>query len=62
MMDLIDIELGKAQPDLAKHYETKTLKDEDLMLGSVWTGPWLGPAWFICYRGRDLMGRCIFQV
>ena len=31
MLDLIDIELGKAQPDLAKHYETKTLKEEDLL-------------------------------
>jgi len=30
MLDLIDIELGKAQPDLAKHYETKTLKEDDL--------------------------------
>ena len=30
MLDLIDVELGKAQPDLAKHYETKTLKEDDL--------------------------------
>mmetsp|Transcript_31531 Transcript_31531/g.72868 ORF Transcript_31531/g.72868 Transcript_31531/m.72868 type:complete len:971 (-) Transcript_31531:364-3276(-) len=30
MLDLIDIELGKAEPSIAKHYESKTVKEDDL--------------------------------
>lgn len=30
MLDLIDVELGKASPLITEHYESKTVKDEDL--------------------------------
>ncbi|CAJ1361517.1 unnamed protein product [Effrenium voratum] len=30
MLDLIDVELGKASPQITEHYESKTLQEEDL--------------------------------
>ena len=30
MLDLIDVELGKASPLITEHYESKTVKDEEL--------------------------------
>lgn len=30
MLDLIDVELGKASPMITEHYESKTVQDADL--------------------------------